>query len=338
MNSTIEFLMAVGSPYENRPAQRSHENLVCLYELSKSNRMPFFFLHQIGRANLGQLAGIYDKEYTRLLDTYGSMTRASTILESGGIDHAFFKTIRPYLSTTVDLDILVMRERQDSAKAILAMQKNGYKLLVYGPMSTTLLDEEIEIGIDLYDQVAVSFVTYINKELLRDHVMKLDLPNSTKVYALSPEADLACLIAHSMIKEQMYTLSEYYTYVYYLDRLDIDGFVDIVRRSNTTLAARTHSTITALLHKTAHRYVPEKLQEILCRLGEENFESSRLIKNSLRVPHKYHLLTVLRSFIEISGVATTRNSIPLQLVHMLNPRISKDVLKKLTDHLRRETY
>jgi hypothetical protein len=98
----------------------------------------------------------------------------------------------------------------------------------------------------------------------------------------------------------MYTLSEYYTFVHYLKQLDVQRFLQIVRRSNLTTATRTHAGLTALLHMAAHRSIPHKLQQILSSLGEEKLETASMIQDDFKTPHKYHVLTLARTLLEMT--------------------------------------
>ena len=337
MNLTIKLLQLLGSPFAHSTTSiLDRTDAMKLYYYSKRNRMAFLYLENINK-NVKDFSAIYQEENLRCLKTDDAIARASRVLTDAHINHAVFKTIRPYKSTTVDIDILVF-EDIDYPKSLKTMQRAGYKLVVYGPKSTTLWDQEAKIGIDLYEQVAVSFITYVDKQKLIAYTTTTKLANGENVKTLKPEADLACIIAHSIIKEQMYTLSEYYTFTHYLEQMSVNNFLEIVKQNNVTSATTAHATITGLLHKVAHETIPNKLQQILGSLGEENFEATRLNKNHFETPHKYHPITIANSLLEIAKGKETRKSIAKQLFHMSNWNFSKDLLTKLVDHVFRETY
>jgi len=301
--------------------------------------MPLLYLEALKRNHLTTVLGsTYDEEYTKYLKTLSAISRVSSLLDEKNIKHAIFKTIRPYESTTVDIDILIFEDKNVHAKSVETMLKGGYKLVAFGPRSTTFQDQEASIGIDLYEQVAVSFMTYIRKEKMIDLVETIRLPNGEYVKTLKPEADLACIIAHSVIKEQMYTLSEYYTFIYYLEQMHLDNFIRIVKQNNITSATRTHATITKLLHKAAHKTIPNELQRITNSLGEENLEPTRLIKNNFETPFKYHPITITRALLEIAKGKTSRDSMAIQIFKMSNPNFTKKFLKDLMKHITRKTY
>jgi len=328
----------LGSPFQPASPFPCRDDFIKLTSIASKNRILYFYLTMTGSKPHDKLLHIFYKEQAKFRRTNYLISRISKILTEGGIEYAFFKTIRPYISTTVDLDILIFGESEEYIKSITAIKNAGYKLLTYGPLSTTFLDEEANIGIDLYREVAVSFITYIDKKTLYPYITTMKLSNGEKVKILKPEADLACIIVHSVIKEQMYTLSEYYTFIYYLKQMNIKDFIHVVKQNNVTSAARTHTSITALLHEVAHKTIPEKLQQITESLGKDYFEITRLTQNNFETPHKYHPITVVKALLEIVKVKKCRDSMALQIYRMLNPRFTNKFLKDLLKHIKRETY
>ena len=339
MSLTLELLRLIGSPFVSKTLEMDWDEIFELYRYAVKNRMSFLYLEARSRqGNLGKLETLYDKERIRYLETLEAIYKVSKVLTDSDIQHAIFKTLRPYRFNTVDIDSLVFGHRNDYLRAIRSMEKAGYEMLLEGPRSTTLRDPRTKLGVDLYEQVAVSFISYMDKEKLVDFVTTVELPNGNYVKALKPEADLAAIIAHGIVKEQMYTLSEYYTYIHYLKQLKIDDFVQIVKQNNITSATRTHTALTALLHKAAHKTVPNGLQQILNDLGEETFETTLLIQNKFETPYKYRMLTVARSLLELTKDKKCRSSIPTQILHMLDLEFTKDFLRDLMKHMVRETY
>jgi hypothetical protein len=340
MKLTLELLRLIGSPYA-KTTQISNVNLHerSLYEYSKKNKISLLYLESLKKSHsLYTLEPIYRKEQAQYLKTLSAIARVSTVLAKKNIEHAVFKTVRPYKSTTVDIDIIVLGDKTCQKESLKAMLGAGYEMVTSGPMSVTLWDKEASIAIDLYEQVAVSYITYIDKEKLFAHVASVKLSNKKHIKSLNPEADLASIIAHSIIKEQMYTLSEYYTFIHYLKQLDVQTFLQIVKQNNLTTSTKTHASLTALLHRATHKSVPDKLQQIINTLGEENLEMASIIQNDFRTPHKYHILTVARALLEITKGKKTRESIATQILNMTNLDFAKKFVRDLMKHVVRETY
>lgn len=338
MSLTIEILRTLGSPFA--PAvkkQKETTTLATAFEFSRKNRMLFFYMDRMNAFNQTDFSVFYEKENMRRIEMEHAVAKVSRVLASSNIKHAVFKTIRPYKSTTVDIDTLILKDG-DYVKSIEAMKKAGYRLIVRGPRSTTMWDREANIGVDLYEQIAVSFITYIDKQTLKEYFITKALSDGEQIQTMRPEADLACIIAHSIMKEQLYTLSEYYTFLYYLEQLNVEKFLEIAKSNNLTSATRIHTAITALLHRTAHGNTPEKLNRILNYLGEEDFETTRVIQHNYSTPHKYHSITIVRSLLEIAKSSTVRKSMSIQLYQIAHPVFARKFLNSLLGHVIRETY
>jgi hypothetical protein len=302
------------------------------------NRMLFYFLDMVGAENLSDVALLYKKEQFSYYRSLDAITETSFRLRMENIKHAVIKTVRPYKSTTVDIDIIIFGPKSEYEKAILVLLKANYGMLGRGPQSTTLQHPTVDIKVDIYNEIAVSNIIYLDKQKLADFKIIRKLPNGRTVEMLAPEADLVVLIAHSIIKEHMYTLSEYYTYINYLKQINKEKFLQLAFQSNVTIPIKTHTTITALLHKKAFGKVPKTLENILDALGEDTLEAASVCKKDLEMPHKYHPLTVLRSLMEIAKEKKSRDSMALQVLRMLRPSFTKEFTKQLIQHIKRETY
>jgi len=191
MNLTIELLRVLGSPFVSvATVSRSRGRLIDLSQASAKNRM------------------LYQKERLKYLKTQEAIARTSQILKDANIKHVLIKTIRPYISTTVDIDVLIFGSNFEYEEAIMTFLKSGYRMLGQGPQSTTLQDPIIDIKIDIYNEIAVSQIVYLDKRKLANLCNDTRLPNGESARTLTPEADLATVIPHSIVKEHMYTLAE----------------------------------------------------------------------------------------------------------------------------------
>ncbi len=338
MNETLQLLRMVHCINEQIHVNLTDNQSVRLYKCAIRNKMALFYLEILRKSSgLFALQSAYDLENTKYTKSVDAIVRVSGSLSSKGINHAVFKTVRPYKSATADIDVLIFN--QDSySKSLKATEEAGYRMIVRGPMSATFWDEDAQIGIDLYEQIAVSYIAYIDIAKLKTYVKNTKLENGKNVPLLGPEADLACIIAHSVIKEQMYTLSEYYSYLYYLKQMDVNQFLDIVRQNNITVAARVHTTITARLCQMINGIIPFEFQRILKDLNTDCLEVERLVANNFATPHKYHPITVARSLLEIAKGKRTRDSMARQVYELLNPNFSGKFLGAFLEHVIRETY
>jgi len=336
---TLNLLRKLNLPNELLIETVSRDEADKLYEYSSRNRMRTSFLEKFACAEkFPNLRELYWYEETLYLKMLKAVSKVSKILTSADSNHAIFKTVRPYKSTTVDIDTVIFGDKGAYNKALNILKNAKYALLAKGPLSATFWDSNADIGIDVYDEIGVSALCYLDKNCLTRFERMVELPNGENARLLGPEADLLTIVAHSIIKEQMYTLSEYYSFVKYLEIIDEKTFLDLLRETNLMNAGRIHGSITALIFEAVHGKISSKLQNILGELGQDNFETSRMQRRDLESPYKYHPITVSKSLLEIAKGKKTRSSAALQLKRMTNPSFTSRFLKDLLQHLARETY
>jgi hypothetical protein len=343
MNSTLKLIKAIGSPFvhEECPEPFREEEIAALYTHAVKNRIPLLYLDALEKnKKLFDLKPTYCKQYSRYLKIFDTMARVSDFLSSLDVEHAIFKSIRPYPDASVDIDTLIFGSEKYE-RVLKSFSKASWNMLGYGPQSATFFDSEAQVGIDLYREVAVSWVIYLDKEKLERYVTRRILPNKKSVYAFQVEADLLAIIAHSIIKEQIFTLAEYYTFLLFLKEVkmkEIERFNGLVEINNMVELAKSFVTLTAVLHNEAFGCVPEKLEALLSALGRDGLEEKRIRQNAFETPHKYHFLTLLKCVKDKLKEEKTRKSMALQGFEMMNPHFMKTVFAGLVDHMIRETY
>lgn len=341
MNPTIKLLRIIGSPFlSSTEVPNNEREAEELYVYTVKNRIPHLYLEALEkREMLGKLKLRHDKLYVNYLKLVDAVGRVSSFFTDLGVKHGIFKTVRPYLAATADIDVLIFGNKY--MQTINAMLQEGYKLLGSGPESTTLYDDQSDMKIDVYKEVAASHIVYLDKVKIRGHLTKKRAPNGQFFQTLTREADLITVIAHSVIKEQLYSLGEYYTFLYYLAEMnakEVCSLVNLVKGNYIIKATRSYMSITATLHQTAHGMVPKICKEILAELGYDTFERVRLIKNAFKTPHKYHILTTLKALQEKSTENRARRSMAMQLLSMLKPSFTGLLIKDVVQHIHRETY
>ena len=341
MDSVVhKFLRIVGSPFADSSYEPNTQDASQFYQYALKNRMSLLYLdalEKIGR--LGSLKKEHDKLIDKHTETERAIHRVSKMMDRACIDYALFKSIRPYREVTVDIDILTF----DSSylEVVRAMQRAGYVFLGRGPLSTTFQDSEARIDLDIYDEVGVSHIIYLDKDILKNFVGNRKLSNGDVVRSLYPEADLLAVIAHSVLKEQIYVLSEYYTTLYYLAGMDyetLSSFLSLVSKCRIRSAVEVHLGITALLHWEAHGFIPVCLMRLLKKLDVNCLEPARFVETGFHMPYKYHPITIIKAFNEKLGEEKARRSFASQTFNMLNPKFALSLVEKVFHHLSRETY
>jgi hypothetical protein len=355
MNSTLGVLRAIGSPFVpsdgwSFSASETRQLLDC----ATDNKIGLLFLETAKRNTfLGDLEPIYREERERYLQTLVTAQRVACFLEQAGVEYALYKTLKPFPITPNDVDVLLFGDRGEQEAAIGALSEAGFAVVGVAPLQTCMYDgrdgghgnSNKQGGIyyvDLYREASASHVIYLNKQLLRATVQNVETRvGSQRVHTLRPEADLLATLAHSVFPEQLYTLNDYYSTLYYLTQMDTQAsvdFVTMVEENSVSYAVRSSLGITAALHHATHNLVPLNLRETLAALGGSTREVSRFTRGSSETPHRFSVYAMLVFLLERAKDARGRASIVRQLMNMWKPQFARYILQVAIDRRRRQTY
>jgi hypothetical protein len=337
-NPTIELLKVTGSPFVPA-AEAPHDTRKVrqLYELAVKNKMPALYLQSLEQQKrLGELVTEYERETNNRQEIIEKALAICRLLDSNSIDCVVWKTISSCPVSTTDIDVLVMDSSKFDRAAELLSGMGYNSNYERAPLGGHLHLPRGGIFVDVRSEIAVSHIIYVNKNKLSSYITRLKVGGGgIKVFV--PKADLAVLLAHSVISEQMYLLKEYYATLYYLaqmDKSEIDGLIDIVRENHISLAAKAHLAITAALHEVVYDRKLEIVEEIVGQLGSENREVQRLIKSRIKMPHKFHTLTLAGAILEKLQEGKAVRSLGKEILSMLNPFFAQATIRKVA-HLRR---
>jgi len=332
------------------------EEALELYEYATKNKIGLAYLESLKdqeRLEEFGLKGKYEEEKKKHDEQQVTASRISELFNSYGINYAIFKSIMPFPATPNDVDIIHFGSDDEFNKAAKMMLQSGY--IEVKPKADSLQREfhdakrggyidphphEKDIyDIDLYQETAASYLVYLDKIKLTKHVVEINI-RGNHLRVLKPEAELVAIITHSIIPEQLFTLLAYYATLYYLaDRnFNIDEFIHIAKENNVTYPVRVHSTLTVALHEIAHGFIPEKLNEILNELGNDDKELRCFVSNDLKMPHRYSIRALVRTVVEKLKERVFRRSLIKQIIGMSNPRLAKWVIENIIWRRRRETY
>jgi hypothetical protein len=176
---------------------------------------------------------------------------------------------------------------------------------------------------------------------VRDNIIEKPLITGGYIKSLPPAPDLLAIVAHSVIKEQMYILGEYYSTLYYLEEMtdkEITAFLELSERLGLNTAVKTHIGITHMIHKRVHGQVPIPIKRIISKLGFDEFEIQRIKKSGYKMPHKIHPITLMKALREQMNQQKTRRSVAKQMMNMMKPSFTVKFIPKALSHVIRETY
>lgn len=334
----MKILNITGTPFAETKKIPVFEVDQALHQYAICNRMHLFFLESLNRHNFTKFTGEYRKLVERYERVNGTIITVAETLEKNGIDYAYFKTIRPYREVTVDLDLIFFNDRQ---KATRILKDADFRLLEVGPLSTTLRDEKSKINIDLYGEIGVSHIIYMDKKKTLPFIVKKTIKDEYSVKSLDAVADLLAIISHSIIKEQLYVLSEYFTAIHYLNQMnsqELNNLVETAEQWKLKKALSTHLSITALLHMKAHGFIPKPLKKLLETVNYDSGETQSIRERDYKTPHKYRSATLFSSLLEKLSEPTAQRSFATQLVKMFNPTFASRFMKETLRHITRKEY
>ena len=358
MNRTVKLLKIIGSPFtpeQKKDLPTNSDEALKLYAYATKNKIGLLYLESLkdqGKLEEFGLETKYQEEQKKHNEQSITAIRISELFNSFGVNYAIFKSIMPFPATPNDVDIIHFGSDDEFNKAAKIMLQSGYiEIKGSADSSQREFHDARECGhlnphkkdiydIDIYQKVAASYIIYLDKRKLEKYVTEVNRSNN-QIKVLSPEAELVTVIIHSIIPEQLCTLFAYYPTLHYLAKMnseEISRFTDITKENNATFAVKAHCSLVAELHKAAHGFVPEIIEGLLTKLGDETSERKKLLKNNFKMPHKYSLSVVARILLEKSKEAEFRRSVVKQMVYMLNPRLTKWVITNILWRRRRETY
>ncbi len=120
-------------------------------------------------------------------------------------DHAFFKLVKPIAYVPADVDILIRTDQVgEVAKKIM---KLGYRIAVKDPYCITL--KKADSIIDLYVYPSLGGVIILNGQKLLEYTTTKSF-NGIEIRTLEDYAEALVAAAHSIYKERIYTLNDYF--------------------------------------------------------------------------------------------------------------------------------
>lgn len=355
MNPTLKLLRVIGSPFvADQELPKNRDEALELYDYATKNKIGLLYLTSLEDQEKLEEFGL-KLEYQEKCEKHSKQAitanRFSILLNSFNINYAVFKSIMPFPATLSDVDVLFFGSNEEYKKAVKMLVENRYikSELGSGPHVDMFHDmrdcdhidlrehEKDVYDIDLYKDVAISHVVYLDKRKLTKHVIEKNISDG-QIKILRPEAELVVSITHSIIPEQLCTLLIYYATLYYFEKMstgEIKRFINIAKENNVTFPIRAHCSLVVELHQAAYGFVPEKIKEVLTNLGDAR---NNLLKNNFKMPHRYSWSTIIGTLLEMTKGEEFRKSVVVQIMHMLSPKFAKYVLGQIIWRRRRETY
>jgi hypothetical protein len=302
--NALSLVKAIGLPckIDGQPVMTSEK--MSLLNLAETNKIPLLYLESQRFKDdpfFENQRSIYQNRHQH---TLALAVQVSELFEKYGVKYVFFKTLKPFLYTPSDVDVLVW-SKTDLEKACLVLKANGFRVLDSDFYGSTLYSPTHQLNVDLTLEVAVSGFVYLNKARLFDCSGQVKIGGSD-VNTLKPYADLVTIAAYCLYKEQMFLLSDYYSLAVCADRLgEALIFADSVHVESTLMYAT----------------------QLACNITQAAFGSENILKKALGctlnanevnerfdLPKKYPLNIVASAFTKkLLEDSKARNSLKISL-------------------------
>lgn len=298
-------------------------------QVAEKNKIPLLFLRAVvpdvdGHPFMSALLQ-YEQRHQRTLDL---VKFVASILEEEKISYTFFKTLKPFPYVPSDVDVLLWSnddlktlEKRLNTEKCVSLERDVYGITMFSPAH--------KLNIDLTTQIAVSGMKYMNKERVFNHIHEIDFCE-TVVRTLEPSAELLAVTAHSVFKEQMFTLSDYYTIVLLVQHWEEAS--KLAEQLHLKHALETVLRLTNSITLNAFGFL-EQFSSKTNALGinQEPLSCNKYIK----LPKKYDLSTIMVELLKkVATDSTAASSLPTVAKSFGDPAF----YRKIVEHVMREKY
>lgn len=362
---TLNLLQIIGSPFvpKNDAFINDVESRQLLHYADK-NKLKLLYLDKLNQlGKLDKLRGEYEAEQAKHQDFLAGLSRISEVLRTHNVKHVIIKTLRPYPAVPSDVDVVVLGGRDEHKTAIVTLLEANYAPFLshtidgesvinkedsiraaeiltrptwekahISPGGATFVDGEHGTHIDLQNEIAVSYLTYLDKNKFDSHLSTATLPDGKIIISLATELELVSVIAHSVM-ERSYRLGEFYTFLYHLSEMDeqqIEAFISLTSENRFNSALKAFISLTMQLHEVAFNSQPPEMELVLAKIGSNSSETRKLKANDFKMPHRYCLSTMAGVFFDKMKEKKFRKGVVRQSIKMFDPKVTRLVLRELT--------
>jgi len=253
-----------------------------------------------------------------------TIQEVASIFDKEKIRYCVFKTIKPFPTTPSDVDILIAKKDFGFAQSILS--SSGYNLAAKDEYSATMHGKSMIV--DLQTQPSVSNLPYLPAEMILQNSVARNI-QGVDVFSPSDEAELLTIACHSLYKEQLFTLNDYYSIVLLSERIDIGKLVDLAKSTRTLDALQIIIEVSVRITEAAFDS-KLRVHEIGKHFGHPSY-SPQVLDMPLHFPFS---LVLKMLFSRCLRDPQMRKRFLPALIRIASPR----QFAKLLSHLIRKTY
>ncbi|MEM2510409.1 MAG: hypothetical protein QXY40_06120 [Candidatus Methanomethylicia archaeon] len=172
--------------------------------------------------------------------------RIIDVLEKLGYKAATFKTWTPFPAVPNDIDVVIFNDIDIREFKLLVQElanKHNYQIFDVIPYAVSIHDQRCSkhlnpkikdpYDVDLYFEVAANRIIYLNKRLLERHLREVFIDHEViQLYMLSNEHELLTQLIHCFLPEQIFLLYHYYISLYFLDKINLQHFLEAAKEAH----------------------------------------------------------------------------------------------------------
>lgn len=311
LKSFVKFIQAAGIP-SIIEGNKKNIDLAELAEIAAYNKVQPFWAQSLDSGK------DRSDRYNQFLSVLACIGESLSDL-----DYSIIKTLRPVPHIPSDVDILV--EPSEFFEAYRRLVLQNFEVLDKCPFGATLYDTKTGFNADLSSELTVVGMKYIDRDLILSNTIEHEVCN-TKIKVPNPSVDLLVVIDHSVFKEGIYTLRDFYTIMPWLQYLP--RTIDLAFRESDALAMRLFLATTYLILKES--------------LGEEHVTTKQLADILVKVPtgsiptlpYKYKLIEVADSFVSKGSYFLKGKGFEGLIANSMSTK----TLRLFVNYLRRKAY
>ncbi|MEM3980069.1 MAG: hypothetical protein QXW86_09400 [Saccharolobus sp.] len=245
----LKLLYTIPTPfYDARYTPESQHEISILLELAKQNKVELLLLESLDKTM--SLPFSFKKRLMELRKKRTEMAitsyRIIDLLEKLGYKAATFKTWTPFPAVPNDTDVVILDDIDVKEFKLLVQElanKHSYQIFDAIPYAVSIHDQRCSkhlnpkikdpCDVDLYFEIAANRIIYLNKRLLERHLRDVSIDHEViQLYMLSNEHELLTQLIHCFLPEQIFLLYHYYIFLYFLDKINLQYFLETAKKAH----------------------------------------------------------------------------------------------------------
>ncbi|KXA89792.1 hypothetical protein AKJ61_02090 [candidate division MSBL1 archaeon SCGC-AAA259B11] len=331
-SETIQFLRRIGISGAIPPKDPDRFDSISSLKLVEKNKIPLLFLRSLSNEERKDL----EEESERCEEWHENFLKLASLtsrtLMNEGTEHTFFKTFKPFPYTPSDVDVL-LRDEDSLDRTIDLFEGQRFEPLERSSYGCTFYSPEHDLNLDLTTRIDVSGLVYLDKKHVFEETTEKRI-KGTKMRTPKPYADLTITAAHALYKEQLFTLSDYYTFVIWREHLE--DVLEFAEKGRIKPAMLWALNLASEITKSAFGHDNEILKTIDKLLKDEDEgEEWKADEDTFEMPYNCPLSFLAKALVrKMSEDSKARNTLPKFLKNFADPK----TVGEMVNHFDRETY